>query len=75
MRLFSTKFELFFADTAFACPLCHSNTADDVRAGIAATAQDAEVLLALLGPFAVLGLVLAVMNQVGERASSKKGDH
>lgn len=69
------KLELFFADPAFACPLCHTDTASEVRAGIAASARDAEVLLAMIGPFAVLGLVLAVLNQVGRRASNRKGDH
>lgn len=51
------------ANWAHACPLCHSNTADEVRAGISATAQDGSVFLALFGPFIALSVVLSLLNR------------
>jgi hypothetical protein len=53
---------------AGACPLCHSNTAEEVRAGILATAQDGTVLAALLGPFVAMGILLIFFERWG-------GDH
>lgn len=49
---------------AQACPLCHSSTADEVRAGIAATAQDGSVFFALFGPFIILSVVLGILNRL-----------
>jgi hypothetical protein len=51
------------ARLANACPLCHSNTAEEVRAGILTTAQNSTVVAALIGPFAALALVLALLNR------------
>lgn len=48
---------------AYACPLCHTTTADEVRAGIQATSQDGTVVVALLGPFIALSIVLSLLNR------------
>ena len=54
---------LLLSKAAYACPFCHSSTADEVRAGIQATAQDGSVILALVGPFVALGIVLSLLNR------------
>lgn len=53
---------VFLPSFALACPLCHTTTAEEVRAGIFATASDATVVLALLVPFWAVGVILAVLN-------------
>ena len=61
-----------FTFNATACPLCHSTTAQDVRAGILATAQDSTVIAALLGPFLGLGLVLGIFHRIESIRESKR---
>jgi len=67
MRFFSLICGLsgvLVADWAYACPLCRSSVADEVRAGIVATAQDGSALLALLGPFVASILLLSLLNRL-----------
>lgn len=47
---------------AFACPLCHSSTAKQVRTGIISTSLDGITIPALILPFAVLTLVICLMQ-------------
>lgn len=49
---------LLAAGSAEACPLCHSSRAEEVRAGIRATAQSAALWLGLLVPFTAAGIAL-----------------
>lgn len=48
---------------AHACPLCHSDTAEEVRAGIWASFLDGEVVIAILGPFLVLGAAVRILHR------------
>lgn len=67
MRSFSTfllgSFGMLIGNVTYACPLCHTTTADEVRAGIQATIQDGTVVVALLGPFIALSIVLSFLNR------------
>lgn len=44
------------------CPLCHSSTAEEVRAGLITTSLDGITIPALILPFVVLGAVLYLMQ-------------
>jgi hypothetical protein len=63
---------------ALACPLCHTSTAQQVRAGLVATTQDSSVIMAVTLPFLAIGVVVGVMNHrffdsIGE-ARTKRED-
>jgi hypothetical protein len=47
---------------ASACPLCHSSTAEQVREGIQATAQNGTVLAAMFAPFLAVGIVSGFLH-------------
>ena len=53
---------LFSPTKAIACPLCHTSTAHQVRAGLLATSLDGLTILALILPFAVLAFSLFVIH-------------
>ena len=48
--------------SAFACPLCESGTAEEVRTGLVASALAPATFLGLSLPFALIGLLLVWMN-------------
>lgn len=41
-----------------ACPLCHSSTADEVRAGLLSTSLDGITIAALILPFALIAVTV-----------------
>jgi hypothetical protein len=47
---------------ALACPLCHTNTAIEVRALLLITFQDLSVLMATTLPFLTIGVIVGVIN-------------
>jgi hypothetical protein len=53
-----------WATSARACPLCHSDTAEVLRAGLAATSTDISVLAALVLPFLGVGLAVRLGNRL-----------
>jgi len=46
----------------FACPLCHTATAEEVRLKLESTASDPQVLMALILPFVILAVVIVAIN-------------
>jgi len=63
LQIFLFTIIFFCSSTAFGCPLCHTTTAEEVRAGILVTSQEGTVILAILGPFLALGIILSVLNR------------
>lgn len=43
---------------SMACPLCHSSTADEVRAGLVSTSLDGITMAALILPFTLLAVAV-----------------
>ena len=53
---------LTMSSAAFACPLCHTTTAEEVRASLAATMTHKSVLMAMTLPFIAIGIVVSILN-------------
>lgn len=51
-----------FPLAARACPLCHSSTAEEVRAGLIATSLDGITIPALILPLASVALVVCAIQ-------------
>jgi hypothetical protein len=54
---------LIHAAPAFACPLCHTSTADLVRQGLQVTLQNESIWLAMISPFVVIGVIIGILNR------------
>jgi hypothetical protein len=67
-------FGLLFT-TASACPLCHTTTADEVRAGIRTTAEDGTVVVAIFSPFLALGIIVGILNRFSAGGYSVNSAH
>lgn len=59
---------------AAACPLCHTATAEQVRAGLAATASDPTVLAAATLPFLTIGIVIRLLNRHEDEDPKEKSN-
>jgi len=68
-------FKLLFTSTAYACPLCHTVIAEEVREGIRATAQDGTVILGILSPFLTLAVVMGVLRRFPAGTHSSRISH
>lgn len=53
---------LLLSSASWACPLCHTSTAAEVRQGLKATLQDKSIWAATVLPFFAIGGVIKVMN-------------
>lgn len=51
----------FAPNLLLACPLCHSDTAAEVKAGILQTSLDGLTIPALVLPFVVLAMIVSAM--------------
>jgi hypothetical protein len=52
----------FVPQKLYACPMCHTTTAEQVRANLFITVSDGLTIPAIVLPFVILGLILWMMH-------------
>lgn len=70
--LCSALIALMIPTFSFACPLCHTSTADQVRAGIVSTSLDGSTIIGLISPFVIVGIIIMFMHVKWEKFQVKK---
>lgn len=57
-------FAIAFEKELLACPICHTDTAKIVRAGLAESFSHWPSILAAVSPFIILGLIVFMMDNL-----------